>query len=190
MASERLNRLTDSDVRIIYLPPMTVAAIHIIAGPNSEHATADILDEFINNTHLQIKYPAARNFGFNNPDSIPDNDTNHGYERWISIPDDMEVPAPLAKKRIGGGKYAAHTIMMGSWREEWLRLYDWVRSSDCCYDFRWGTVDGVCGWLEEHLNYWNWYASNGIQQVDLLIPIEPKSADHASKREGAVDHNE
>jgi len=21
------------------------------------------------------------------------------------------------------------------------------------FDFRWGTIDGVCGWLEEHLNY-------------------------------------
>lgn len=25
------------------------------------------------------------------------------------------------------------------------------------YEFRWKTIDGVCGWIDEHLNYCNWY---------------------------------
>lgn len=176
-ASEKLSRLTDRDVRIVYLPPMTVAAIHIVNGEDSEHVSADILDTFIKNTNLKTVYPAARNFGFNNPDGIPDNDDGHGYERWISIPDDLEVPAPLVKKHLDGGLYASHMIPMGEWGDEWIWLHDWVDNSDR-YVFRWGTVDGVCGWLEEHLNYWSWNDTEEtkINQVDLMIPIKPRFA--------------
>ena len=180
-ASEKLNKLTDRDVRILYLPPMTVAAIHIIgqdaSGDHAEYKSAIILDEFIKSANLKTVYPAARNFGFNNPDGVPDDDPSHGYERWISIPDDMEVPAPLVKKHLNGGLYAAHVIPIGAWDEGWLPLHEWVANNDR-FMFRWGTVDGVCGWLEEHLNYWGWYdPSDGkINQVDLLMPVKPKFA--------------
>lgn len=39
VASETLLKLTDRDVRIVYLPPMTVASIHIVGqDANGEHA--------------------------------------------------------------------------------------------------------------------------------------------------------
>lgn len=176
-ASEKLNRLTDRDVRIIYVPPMTVASIHVIGqdenGNHAEYTSAVILDEFIKNTNLKTIYPSARNFGFNNPDGISDEDPAHGYERWISIPDDMEVPAPLVKKHLEGGIYAAHAIPEGAWDEGWLPLHEWVSNSDR-FDFRWETVKGVCGWLEEHLNYWDWNKKyNGkMNQIDLLMPVK------------------
>ncbi len=178
-ASKKLNKLTDRDVRIIYLPPMTVASIHTIgqdeSGNHAEYTSAVILDDFIKKTNLKTIYPAARNFGFNNPDGIPDEDPAHGYERWISIPDDMEVPAPLVKKHLGGGIYAAHVIPEGAWDEGWLLLHEWVSNSDH-FDFRWETVEGVCGWLEEHLNYWDWNEpyEGKINQFDLLMPIKPR----------------
>ncbi len=172
-ANEKLSRLSDRDVRIIYLPPMTVASIHIANGEGSEGISAKILDEFIRGSNLKSVYPAARNFGFNNPDGLPDNDINHGYERWISIPDDMDVPSPLVKKHLDGGLYAAHMIPMGAW-EEWGWLHDWVSNSDR-FDFRWGSVDGVCGWLEEHLNYWDYSSIGIVNQLDLLLPIKPKN---------------
>ena len=189
-ASEKLFKLTDRDVRIVYLPPMAVAAIHIVGqdagGGHAEYASAAILDEFIQSTNLKAAYPAARKFGFNNPDGVPDDDLAHGYERWISIPGEMEVSAPLTKKHLGGGLYAAHTIPMGAWDEGWLPLHEWVDNSSR-FTFRWGTVEGVCGWLEEHLNYWDWHdASDGkINQVDLLMPIKPKfvaSTKHPQER--------
>lgn len=177
-ANTKLNKLTDRDVRIIYLPPMTVASVRIIGqdadGNHAEYTSGILLDEFIKSTNLNISYPSARVFGFNNPDGVPDEDAAHGYERWISIPDHMEVPKPFIKKHLDGGLYVAHTIVMGDW-EEWAWLHDWVAGSKN-YDFRWGTVEGVCGWLEEHLNYWNWSNQyNGkMNQLDLLIPITIK----------------
>ena len=129
-ADEQLNKLTDKDVRIIYLPPMTVASIHIVGqdanGEHAEYSSALILDDFINKTNLKTVYPAARNFGFNNPDGVPDDNPAHGYERWISIPDNLEVPAPLVKKHLEGGMYADHMIPMGAWDEGWMPLYNWV----------------------------------------------------------------
>lgn len=182
-ANEKLNKLTDRDVRIVYLPPMTVASIHIIGqdsnGEHAEYASVIILDDFIKNTNLEIIYPAARNFGFNNPDGVSDDDPNHGYERWISIPDDMEVPPPLVKKHLDGGMYAAHVIPMGAWDEGWMPLYNWVNDNNDRYVGRWSTIDGVCGWLEEHLNYWDWnnaYDDKAVNQVDLLMPIKPRFA--------------
>lgn len=176
-ANKKLTKLTDRDVRIVYLPPMTLATIHIIGqdanGEHAEQTAAIIMDEFIKNINLEKVYPAARHFGFNNPDGVSDDDQNHGYERWVSIPDDMEVPAPLVKKRLNGGMYAARVIPVGAWNEGWEWLHEWVANSEK-YDFRWGTIDGVCGWLEEHLNYWNWYGPNTTQQVDLLMPVKEK----------------
>jgi DNA-binding transcriptional MerR regulator len=181
-ANEKLNKLTDRDVRIIYLPPATVAVAYAIGEePGPELVTDDIIRKFIQDTKLEIVYPAARHFGFNNPDE-PVHGEGHGYERWITIPDDMEVPAPLVKKHLDGGLYAAHMIPMGAW-DEWIWLHDWVSNSDR-YDFRWGTIgDGLCGWLEEHLNYWSWHTpgvpmeeNDKSKQLDLLIPVKPKFA--------------
>jgi len=179
-ASEKLKKLTDRDVRIVYLPPMTVASVHIVGqdaeGNHAEHTCSKILDAFIECVNLKKVYPAARSFGFNNPDAIPDDDPTHGYERWISIPDDMEIPEPLVKKRLEGGMYAAHVIPFGAWDEGWLPLHSWVDNSDR-FTFRWRTIDGgydLCGWLEEHLNYWDWYDTyeGKVNQVDLLMPIK------------------
>ena len=169
-ADKNLSKLTDRDVRILYLPDMTVASIHMANGEGAEQATAEMLNQFIVDSNLKQYYPAARCFGFNNPDGVPDNDPTHGYERWISIPNDLEIHAPFVKKRITGGIYAAYMIPMGAWDAGWRSLHSWVCDS-AKYDFRWNTVEGVCGWLEEQLNYWSW-DKNSEQQFDLLMPIQ------------------
>jgi len=179
MAFRKKNKLTDRDVRIIYLPPATVASAYAMGEePGPELVTDDMVQKLIRDTDLESKYPAARHYGFNNPDE-PVHGAGHGYERYITIPDDMEVPAPLAKKHFEGGLYAAYAIPMGAW-EEWMALHQWVAEHER-YEFRWGTTEGVCGWLEEHLNYWNWYTpgltmeeNDKNKQIDLLIPIKEK----------------
>jgi hypothetical protein len=172
---------------------MTVAAVHIIGqdanGNHAEDTCAALLDDFISKTNLKTVYPSARSFGFNNPDAVDDDDPMHGFERWITIPDDtasrgasrgadhFEVPAPFVKKRLDGGIYAAHFIPVGAWDEGWLLLHEWVDGSKQ-FDFRWETIDGVCGWIEELLNYWNWndtYDGKAVHQVDLLMPVKKRT---------------
>ncbi len=186
-ASEKLNRLTDRDVRIVYLPPSTVASAYAKGTePGPELVTADIVDKFILDSNLKGRYPASRHYGFNNPDE-PVHGEGHGYERYITIPDDMEVPAPLVKKQFKGGIYAGVTIPMGEW-DAWGKLHEWVGSNER-FDFRWYTIEGVngveydgkkwtCGWIEEHLNYWDWNENTDEnRQIDLMIPIKRKDAE-------------
>jgi len=37
---------------------------------------------------------------------------------WVTIPEEMDVPEPIVKKRFEGGLYAAHMIPFGAF-EEW-----------------------------------------------------------------------
>ena len=176
-ANEKLNRLTDRDVRIVYLPPATVASSHYIGDDPEWHAAAE-MDKFVRESKLPEIKPDMRQYGFNHPNPV--DETNcHGYEFWVTIPDDMEVPEPLTKKKFTGGLYAAHMIPMGAF-EEWGWLSDWAENNE---KYAPNTLDdgGECmyGLFEEHLNYRNNVSKfvNGRYdnvQLDLLIPIKEK----------------
>ncbi|MCL2884450.1 MAG: effector binding domain-containing protein [Oscillospiraceae bacterium] len=182
-ASDKLNRLTDRDVRIVYLPPSTVAAAHHI-GDGCEGVVYGQIAKFINENNLHERKPDFRAFGFNNPMAGLENTPSAGYEAWVTVPDDMAVPAPLVKKHFTGGLYAAHMIPMGAF-EEWAWLRQWVLSNKT-YDHAWGEVrvtphDPDMDWaMEEPLNFYNivreWGRSADTQQLDLLFPIKPKAA--------------
>ncbi|WP_234117311.1 effector binding domain-containing protein [Clostridium hydrogenum] len=170
-ADEKLSKLKDA--RIVYLPPATVAAVGNVGGcPSSEDITAEEVNKFIKNTGLAKLKPDFRHYGFNHPSG-----GQHGYERWITIPDDMEVKEPFIKKKFEGGLYAAHTIRMGNF-DEWQLINDWVENNDEYEkNFVANSKDGdEC--LEEHLNYINLYDKTSEEltkmQLDLLIPIKPK----------------
>ncbi|MDD4495760.1 MAG: effector binding domain-containing protein [Eubacteriales bacterium] len=182
-ASEKLNRLTNREVRIVYLPPSTVVAAHHI-GEGCEGVVYGQIAKFINDNNLHELKPDFRAFGFNNPMMKVANTASDGYEAWVTIPDDMEVPPPLVKKQFIGGLYAAHMIPMGAF-EEWAWLRDWVMSNDK-FVHAWGEVrvtphDKEMDWaMEEPLNFYNivkeWYNGADTQQLDLLFPIKPKFA--------------
>ena len=175
--------------RIIQLPPMTVASIHCVAEEDynfplemppeneSEHAVR----EFIKVRSLPEVMPGFRYFGFNNPDVdvVDDGKKGHGFERWVTIPDDWEVAEPFVKKQFAGGMYAAHTIHPSE-MDEWLWLHAWIGESKR-YDFRWGTLDDgackICGWLHENLNALEYFRCTDEErdrwmQTDLLIPVQ------------------
>ncbi len=100
-------------IRIIYLPPATVASARYLE-PNPEMQANKAIDEFVRMTELDRIKPDFRHYGFNNPDE----GGKHGYEVWVTIPDDLNVPAPLCKKHFEGGLYAAYMIPMGNFEEE------------------------------------------------------------------------
>jgi len=172
-ANEKLDKLTDKNVRIIYLPPSEVAAYQYI-GDEPERNVGQIIDNFVRKSSLLKCKPDVRHYGFNAPD--PDETGFHGYEMWVTIPADMEVPAPLIKKHFVGGLYGAHMIMMGDF-DEWQRLFQWAGDSEK-FEYRGDTSKGnenMHGLLEEHLNYFSRVtSSNNHNQLDLLIPIKAK----------------
>ena len=175
-AQSSLPKLTD--VRIVYLPPSAVAASHYI-GDEPEYHAGVALNRFVLDSGLCEKKPDLRLYGFNHPNPV-DESNFHGYEMWVTIPDDMEPPAPLVKKQFAGGLYAAHMIEMGNFHE-WQWLADWVDNSEK-YEFNGALDNGECmfGSLEEHLNYVN-HVKLGVEntepegmQLDLLIPVKEK----------------
>jgi DNA-binding transcriptional MerR regulator/DNA gyrase inhibitor GyrI len=173
-AEETLSKLTD--VRIVYLPPATVAAAHYI-GDDPENHAGKLLSKFVRETELCSIKPDVRCYGFNHPNPV-DETGYHGYEVWVTIPEDMAVPAPLTKKHFPGGMYAAHMITMGNFNE-WDWLFSWVGSS-AQYEFNGDMEDQahMCGLLEEILNYVTYAGrDNTVQeeiQLDLLAPVRLK----------------
>jgi DNA-binding transcriptional MerR regulator/DNA gyrase inhibitor GyrI len=161
------------DVRILYLPPCTVAASHYFGEYPEDHAWA-ILAEYVRGSRLfQIK-PDARIFGFNNPSPV--GEETYGYEFWVTIPDDFAIAPGLVKKSFAGGLYAVHCIRMGDFHE-WQLLAGWVQNStEYAYDAR--EPLGMCGSLEEHLNAYSLFSGEAkaaaFAQLDLLAPIRPR----------------
>lgn len=174
-ASEDLSIL--KNVRIIQLPPCTVAASHYI-GENPEDNAGKQLEKFLKDSNLYQIKPDARVFGFNHPNPSTEK-AEYGYELWVTIPEDMEVPAPLEKKHFPGGMYAAHTIVFPNFHE-WQWLFNWVTKDNTKYESN-SIDDGgeyMSGLLEEHMNYvynlnLNWPESDE-HQLDLLYPIKLK----------------
>jgi len=167
-ARKTLSKLEDKDVRIVYLPPMTVASAYVSGqfewgvGPE---ATGKI-EKFVYETGLLTIKPDARGLGFTTSDEMPPT----SYEAWVSIPDDMEVKAPLVKKTFAGGMFAAHVLRDWSF-QDWELLADWVNESGK-YE-----VNDELPHFEEVLNYYNLMQDGAKMedtQLDLLMPVRLK----------------
>lgn len=175
-ANETLEK--NLNVRILQIPPFTVASNHVI-GKDPEETVDDLMFQFIRDSRLYEIKPDSRYFGFNHPNPGILENGEHGYEVWATIPDDLEVPAPLLKKKFEGGLYAALTIKFPEF-QYWQELERWVYNSDKYepnYSELGDEIMGGC--LEEHLNcvysvHTGW-PENGIGgQLDLLLPIKKR----------------
>ena len=132
-----------------------------------------MLRAFIGQSELAARKPDARMFGFNNPCPTQAQPV-YGYECQVTIPDDLPVPAPLRKKRLRGGLYAAHTIRMGDFHE-WQDLIRWAETSeDYEPDYPPQSETYMGGLLEEHLNFVLDWPGEEQQQLDLLLPIRKR----------------
>ena len=165
------------DVRIVRLPPATVATSHYV-GKEPEFNASKILDRFVRESGLYNIKPDLRHYGFNHPNPSQDK-PGYGYERWVTIPDDLDVPEPMTKKNFGGGLYAAYRITFGKFHE-WSWLFDWVQNNST-YVSNKVNDGGECmyGLLEEHLNYRDLlgrdiedYCKDMV--LDLLYPVKVK----------------
>lgn len=177
-ANETIVRTGDS-VRIIHIPSFTVASNHVI-GTEPEAEVDKPVDKFIRESGLYNIKPDARYFGFNHPNPGVLEGGRHGYEVWVTIPDDMEVPEPLVKKHFDGGLYAALTIRFPEF-QRWADLARWAEKESELYEPNYSELGDeiMAGCLEEHLNWvycshMGW-PDNGLEgQLDLLLPIKKR----------------
>jgi rubredoxin len=163
-AHETLSKLKRSDVRIIYVPPMTVSVDDNSASTDEEKAEKEKLGRELVKIKPDVRVMAVFNCSIEDlkSDMQPD-------EGWASIPDDMELPACLTKKTFEGGLYAAYS---GNESDEGFRaLAEWVNESE-----KYEIDDGrplfdECLNCYHHLNG-DLKRGTGELQGDLLLPIK------------------
>ncbi|MBP1048302.1 effector binding domain-containing protein [Enterococcus sp. BWM-S5] len=166
-------QLKKIEPRVIHVPAYSVAAAHFI-GPDPEQHAFDQIKDFVQQNKLWELMSDIRVFGFNHPNPSEKKPT-YGYEFWVTIPEDMEIPAPLKKKQFNGGEYAAHSITMGNF-QEWGLLEQWVSESPR-YEYRGnGNPENMFDSLEEHLNAYTYFENGDSEfpQMDLMIPVRRK----------------
>ena len=175
-ADEALNK--GLNVRMVLLPPYTVAAFHYIGEDPEEHVEESV-DRFIRESRLYEIKPDSRMFGFNHPNPGVREDGLYGYEVWVTIPEDMEVPEYCTKKQFSGGLYAAYTIKFPEF-QYWGELIKWAENSEEYQPNYRGNDDTMGGLLEEHLN-WVYCSHTGRtdsgidNQIDLLMPVKMRT---------------
>lgn len=83
-ANEKLNQMEDKDVRIVYLPPMTVAAAYA-SGEDCEGKSMNMIKNFVKESDLLKHKPDARSFGF---------DCSQGAQKSGNLPAHMKCGYP------------------------------------------------------------------------------------------------
>lgn len=177
-AADVLNKL--ENVRVVYLPPMTVASFYF-SGENSEEKAWQAMTDFVKQNNLIDAKPDLRVFKIAHQNATGN---NFGDEVWVSIPDTLAVPSAFHKKRFLGGQYAAHVLDNNGF-EVALGLQDWINESEKYqYDFDgnlirvdppMNEIDSFGGMhldLYEVLNFNNFQKPDFENQIDYLTPIK------------------
>ncbi len=176
-AEEVLNK--SLNVKILLLPPCTVASYQYI-GERPEEKVGDVVNRFIQESKLYEIKPDARMFGFNHPNPGILEGNIYGYEDWVTIPDDMELPEPMVKKKFEGGLYAVLTIQFPEF-QLWENLSKWVdENPDYEANYSELGLEIMGGCLEEHINWvycahLGWPEDNCAGQLDLMLPIKRRA---------------
>ncbi|MCL2774877.1 MAG: MerR family transcriptional regulator [Oscillospiraceae bacterium] len=153
-AAETLEKEKEKSVSIVYRPPATIVEIKGDFGDNprgdGKHRkiVEDIAKKFIEDTDLFKIKPDMRVFMLGEWWNDKDQDA-----AYITIPDDMEVPPPFAKRQYPGGLYAAST-------DSNLDLVQWAEDSDN-YEWHDNTGKRAYGW-----EYFNPFNVHGLSDYD------------------------
>lgn len=178
-ATDILNKL--KNVRVVYLPPMTVASA-FYTDENAHEKAWQTVNDFVKQSNLFEIKPDLRIFRIEYSNATG---KNFGNEVWVSIPDDFIVPSPLTKKIFHGGQYAAHVLGDDGFLT-YLGLQDWINESDRYqYDYDRNLMrceppikeiesfGGVRLDPEEILNYYEIYHNPDLEiQYDVLFPVK------------------
>ena len=119
------------DVRVVTIESMNVISF-LGYGENPEMIAINSFRQWIHEQNVSIKNASTKIFGFNNPcPSI--GSKNYGYEIWLSIPQDMDVPKEKKIILFPGGLYAQTPINVTTGEEiplYWEALNHWCENSD------------------------------------------------------------
>jgi hypothetical protein len=163
--------INTQQIRFIQVPAMTIASIRCIStSPEKDSLNAVI--HFMKNRDISEKNPEVRHFGY-----IPQFDKGGVadidiFERWITIPKDMEIAEPFIKKTFSGGLYAAYTVPLGFF-DRAAMLKDVINAMPNYRLVNTSQFD----YLEEYLNGWLFSPVHADEffakaQIDILLRVQ------------------
>lgn len=185
--SERENNMSVSngfsnEVRIVNLPRLIVASYYVI-GDNPEDKCWDKIINLVKEYALDEKTGFRHlGFGFNNSRG------EYGYEIWVVIPEDFQVPEPFERKEFQGGLFAALPTYLPMVGERWDQLQEWVRENEEFEsDFQ---PEKMRYYFEECLDYYTFSSKEIVEekrQLDLLLPIKRITKEDINGKFGISD---
>lgn len=103
-ASETLDKIKEKYVRVVHTQAETAARLSCETDPPNENAKA-IMEKFIRDVDLFKIKPDFKYLSYGHG-----GDGRGRSEFFVTIPDNLEVPAPLVKTTFPGGLWAVYTI--------------------------------------------------------------------------------
>ena len=119
--------MTALKVKIEELKPIRIASVRVISG-NPERDAWRKLMGWAESKGLLRDPKSHPVFGYTCQPPHK-NDTEYGYEFWISIDAETEVSGDIAEQTFAGGLYAVITHQGPPSPEAWKSLWDWVQTS-------------------------------------------------------------
>ena len=172
------------EIRVLKkLEPMKVAYYNYF-GKNPEDGAFKVINEWLQNSGLDIEKDGIRIFGYNKPDVAPDQE-EYGYEICVTIDEKTKISDKRIKtKTLPGGLYAVTGVRRSKDTElgyeimkAWQRFNSWIMDSKY--------IGGGHQWLEEHLGFDEEFHHTG--GVDLYMPIMERTEVDTSKSFMQVD---
>lgn len=157
-----MNRL---EVHIVQLAPMRLVSVNGF-GEHPENEAWRKLFDLVQQTGIDWKNQQF--FGFNNPSPTPAS-PNYGYEQWMTLEANLEMPEGVEVKTFSGGLYAVAPCSLSTIGEIWQQLVIWREDSPY--------QQGHHQWLEEVLNPEIFNAGQSDEEINtkakfvLYLPI-------------------
>ena len=132
--------MSNFKVRIETLPAMRTAVFRGY-GTAPEMEAYTLAAAFAEEKKLVNEEKRMRTFGFNKPSPWVTSDDEYGYEIWVVIGDDLDIPKYIMTKRFPGTECAVTSIdKLADIGEAWHYLYRWVGENQ---DFEHAQMDGL-----------------------------------------------
>lgn len=162
------------DIKVLKeLKPFRVA-YYCYYGLEPENGAFSVMSDWLKRSGLSFEKDKLRIFGFNNPSPTSPDQTEYGYEVWVTIDDDIVVNDSLVKtKTFQGGLYAVCGVKNLTGGGDGSEIFDtWQRFSRWINESKYVAADHQ--WLEEHLHFNDEFEHTG--GMDLYMPIAPKES--------------
>ena len=168
-ASETLGKLESDKFRVMLMPPTNLATVEYdrlglgdgLTCPERSKAVIDAMKKFVDDAGLFDIKPDARFFG----ELWHDGHTEGNYQLSVTIPNDMDVPAPLKRDNFNGGLYVT-----GKGEDTW----NFLENNP---NYEWAPAVGPI--THEYYNLWNrlglkygYYDDIGFSYLELIIHIK------------------